>query len=233
MKQIIISIILPLSMLLLSCSVNGQSYKPAVSILGDSYSTFEGYMKPATNELWYFAKKDSAKTDVSSVEDTWWWKVIDRGGYRLDVNNSYSGATIGYHGYNDNDYSDRSFLTRMTNLGCPDVIIVFGATNDSWAGEAVGDYKWGGWTKADFYTFRPAMAALLYGLKTHYPNVKLLFLINTDMRPEIVESCRTICEHYGVDYLQLKDIKKNYGHPTKAGMESIADQVLAKLKNQN
>lgn len=29
-------------------------YKPAVSILGDSYSTFEGYIEPKTNEMWYF-----------------------------------------------------------------------------------------------------------------------------------------------------------------------------------
>ena len=42
-----------------------------VSVLGDSYSTYEGFMTPSTNELWYYAKNDTAKTDVSCVQDTW------------------------------------------------------------------------------------------------------------------------------------------------------------------
>lgn len=207
-----------------------QQYRPAVSILGDSYSTFEGYMTPQTNELWYYAKNDTVKTDVSQVEDTWWWQVISEGGYRLCVNNSYSGATVGYTGYNGNDYSDRSFLTRMTNLGCPDLLLIFGATNDNWCGEKLGDYKYSGWTKADFYTFRPAMACMLSELKRHYPNVPILFIINTDLKPEFVEACKTICRYYQVDYVQLHNIKKNYGHPTRQGMRSIAEQVLEHLK---
>lgn len=209
----------------------GQQYKPAVSILGDSYSTFEGYMTPQTNELWYYAKNDTVKTDVSQVEDTWWWKVIKEGGYRLAVNNSYSGATIGYTGYNGNDYSDRSFITRMTNLGCPDLLLIFGATNDNWCGEKLGEYKYADWTKADFYTFRPALAYMLCELQRHYPNVQMLFIINTDLKPEFVDACKTICNYYHVDYVELHNIKKNYGHPTKKGMESIARQVLDKLKN--
>ena len=34
-------------------------------------------------------------------------------------------------------------------LGCPDVIFIFGATNDCWAGAPLGEYKYGGWTKED------------------------------------------------------------------------------------
>ena len=28
----------------------------SVSVLGDSYSTYEDFVTPATNELWYYAK---------------------------------------------------------------------------------------------------------------------------------------------------------------------------------
>ena len=57
-------------------------------------------------------------------------KFIKENNYRLCVNNSFSGATICNTGYNQADYSDRSFITRMDKLGCPDIIFIFGATND-------------------------------------------------------------------------------------------------------
>ena len=129
----------------------------SVSVLGDSYSTYEDYMTPSTNELWYYAKNGVGKTDVTDVRQTWWHQVISENGWRLCVNNSYSGATISYTGYDGNDYSARSFNNRMDNLGTPDIIFIFGATNDSWAGAPVGDYKYEGITKADLYTFRPAL----------------------------------------------------------------------------
>lgn len=40
---------------------------PSVSVLGDSYSTFDGYMSPNTNNVWYFTSL-SDKTDVVSVK---------------------------------------------------------------------------------------------------------------------------------------------------------------------
>ena len=50
-------------------TICAQQYKPCVSILGDSYSTYEGYVTPATNEVWYYAKPGQ-KTDVESVKQT-------------------------------------------------------------------------------------------------------------------------------------------------------------------
>ena len=113
-----------------------------ISILGDSYSTYEGFMTPSTNELWYYAQNPEARTDVKNVRQTWWHQVIKENGWRLCINNSYSGATVSYTGYDGNDYSARSFNTRMDNLGQPDIIFVFGATNDSWACSPVGEYKY-------------------------------------------------------------------------------------------
>ena len=39
----------------------------AVSILGDSYSTYEDFVTPATNELWYYARQRCASDLVASV----------------------------------------------------------------------------------------------------------------------------------------------------------------------
>lgn len=47
-----------------------QSLK-SISILGDSYSTFEGYIQPDTNSIWYY-NSPQHKTDVTSVKQTWW-----------------------------------------------------------------------------------------------------------------------------------------------------------------
>lgn len=203
--------------------------KPSISILGDSYSTFDGYVTPATNEMWYFEDSGN-RTDVDDVTQTWWWQVAKQGGFRLCVNNSYSGSTIGYKGYDGKDFSDRSFLTRMDNIGNPDIILIFGATNDSWAGEPVGEYKYEKWEKTDFYTFRPAMAYMLHHVTRRYPNVKVYFILNSELRDDITESCQVICRHYGVPCIALRDIHKINGHPSKTGMQAIATQVLEAMK---
>lgn len=218
-------------LLFLACmmgvSLQAQSHK-AVSVLGDSYSTFEGYMTPATNELWYYAKP-GASTDVNDVSQTWWHLFIKENGHRLCVNNSYSGSTIGYHGYSGNDYSPRSFITRMDNLGCPDMIFIFGGTNDSWSGAPVGEYKYDGLSKADFFCFRPALAHLLKHMTDRYVNTEIYFLINDGLRDEITESIVEVCKHYGVPFIRLHDIDKKDGHPTIKGHAEIAVQIKSAL----
>lgn len=204
----------------------------SVSILGDSYSTYEDFVTPATNELWYYAKNVEAKTDVKEVRQTWWHQVIKENGWRLCLNNSYSGATISYTGYDGNDYRARSFNARMGNLGSPDVIFIFGATNDSWAGSPVGEYKYEGITEGDMYYFRPALARMLKWMTDYYLNTKIYFLLNDDLRDEIDESVKTICAHYGVPVIELTAIDKISGHPSVKGMRQIADQVNQFLKSK-
>lgn len=213
-----------------------QSSK-SVSILGDSYSTFQGYVQPDTNWVWYFDPVKTFNTDVASVRETWWHQFIKKNGYRLCVNNSFSGSTICNSGYKRGnpdfaDYSDRSFVTRMTNLGCPDVIFIFGGTNDAWAGSPIGDYKYEGWTKEDLFSFRPAMAKMLSFMIDRYPNVEIYFILNDGLQEEINESVKTICEYYQVPCIVLTGIDKANGHPSVKGMEQICEQVEAFLANQ-
>ena len=203
----------------------------AVSILGDSYSTYEDFVTPATNELWYYAKNSEQKTDVKDVSQTWWHQLIKENGWRLAVNNSYSGATISYTGYDGNDYSPRSFNTRMDNLGQPDIIFIFGATNDSWAGSPIGDFKYEGIKKADLYEFRPALAHMLRWMTDRYVNTEIYFILNTELKDEINTSVKTICEHYGVPVITLTEVDKISGHPSVKGMRQIADQVNSFLKS--
>ena len=204
--------------------------KPVVSILGDSYSTFEGYI-PVGNAVWYDTRPNPKKTDVSDVKHTWWWQFISRGGYILGVNDSYSGATVSYTGYNGADYSDRSFITRLPRLGSPDILLIFGATNDSWAGVKVGEYSYAEpLSGPQLYEFRPAMARLLSEAVNRYPGTEIYFIINSELRDDITQSIREVCDHYSVRYIQLHDIDKLSGHPSRAGMTAIADQLLEAMQ---
>lgn len=207
-----------------------QSRK-SVSILGDSYSTFEGYLQPDTNNIWYYTYP-KYKTDVTSVKQTWWHKFIKENGYHFCINNSFSGATICNTGYRKQDYTHRSFITRMDKLGCPDIIFIFGATNDSWAGVPIGEYQYEGWTKDDLYKFRPAMAYMLNHMVDYYPNVEIYFLLNCGLKEEINESVKTICKHYNIDCIELHDIDKKGNHPSIKGMEQISDQIKSFMEKK-
>ena len=217
-----------LLLLIATLGLNAQ-VRPTVAVLGDSYSTFEGFI-PKGHPEWYRTNVNKAATDVDKVEQTWWWQVVKNGGYKLGVNDLYSGSTVCFTGYDDADFSDRSFVTRATNLGTPDIILVCGGTNDSWCGAKVGEYKYEGWKRADMYYFRPALAKLYTVLREHYPNVEIYFILNDCLRDDINESVDVISKHYGVPVIKLSGIDKQNGHPNVKGMKTFADQVLSALK---
>ena len=213
-----------------------QSAK-SVSIMGDSHSTFQGYLQPDSNAVWYWDSPDAQNTDVHSVRETWWHQFIKKNGYRLCMNNSFSGSTICNSGYKRGnpdfaDYTDRSFVTRMTHLGCPDMIFIFGGTNDAWAGSPIGEYKYDGWTKEDLFSFRPALAKMLSFMIDRYLNVEIYFILNDGLQAEINESVKTICAHYQIPCVELNGIDKINGHPSVKGMSQICEQVEAFLSGR-
>lgn len=222
------NLILSALLMLIAMGANAQC-KKSVTIFGDSYSTFENYLSCDTNAVWYFQGKQK-KTDVTDVEQTWWHMLLKEKGWKLECNNSFSGSTICYTGYRKEDYQNRSFHNRLRYLGSPDIILVFGATNDCWAKSPIGEYKYSDWTKKDLYSFRPAMAAMCDGLKKRYPNVDIYFIMNCDLTETITTSCRTICNHYGIPMIELHDVDKINGHPSIKGMKAIAEQVGAAVK---
>jgi hypothetical protein len=119
----------------------------------------------------------------------------------------------------------------MDNLGQPDIIFIFGATNDSWAGSPIGDFKYEGIKKADLYEFRPALAHMLRWMTDRYVNTEIYFILNTELKEEINTSVKTICAHYGVPVITLTEVDKISGHPSVKGMRQIADQVNSFLKS--
>ena len=216
-----------LTLLCLICGTYASYAQQKISILGDSYSTFHGYVTPETNLCWYGVPGEVKENDVTQVDETWWRLLLKEYGYRLECNNSYSGTTVCHTGYDGADYSDRSFLTRMSDLGHPDIILVFGGTNDSWAGVPIGDYQYADWEKGDLYEFRPALCRLMDFLVTNYSHATIYYITNTDLSGPVTESIDEVCRHYGITNIRLHDIDKQWGHPSVQGMKSICEQVGA------
>ena len=115
------SIILTL-MAVVSIAASAQTKK--VSILGDSYSTFQG-VGPAHYAPFY----PNDRNDVKEVDQTWWSMFIKAKGYQLEKNDSWGGTTICGTGYGRMDSSRNNFISRVDSLGNPDIIFVFGGTS--------------------------------------------------------------------------------------------------------
>lgn len=208
----------------MSCTKDPIEKTMTFSILGDSYSTFEGYVTPEENDVWYQLPPNN-HIDVTSVEQMWWHQVMQAKEWELERNNSFSGSLICNMDY-ANYYGAHSFLRRMDDLGNPDVIFVFGGTNDVWDEAPMGEYQYAGWTEEDLCTFRPALAKMCDGLRSLYPNAKVYFLFDTELGAEAEESVHTVMEHYDVTCIDLSGIQKSWMHPTTDGMTTIARQVI-------
>lgn len=192
-----------------------------VSVLGDSYSTFVGII-PSNYSSFY----PNDRNDVTKIEQTWWSLYVKAKGYALEKNDSWGGTTICGTGYGGMNSSYSNFISRVDSLGNPDIIFVFGGTNDAWANSPMGEYQYSDWTKDDCKYFRPALACLIDMLQKRYANAEICFILNSELREPVNESMREVCKHYNVKLVELHDIEKQNGHPSINGMKSICDQLL-------
>ena len=199
-----------------------------IAILGDSYSTYVGWI-PQGYAIYY----DGSRI-LTSVDQTWWKRLIDACDCELVINSSYSGSTICNTGYRQNDYTNISFITRMKSdiPDSVDVIFVFGGTNDSWAGSPVGELKYEDWTTDDLKNFLPAACYLFDYLTRTFPHAKIVNITNHSLSEAVTQGLRDVCNHYGISNVVLSPIERQEGHPTANGMLSITKQVCDFLNNE-
>ena len=187
-----------------------------LSILGDSYSTFKGWL-PEGNYIYY---PNVNVPDMTRAEDTWWQILITKRGFRMLIN----------------DISD-AFVMRMKNSLSengvngekPDCILLFGGTNDGWTNVKVGKNQYADWTDEDLKEFLPAFCYMLDYVTGQNPQARIAAIVNTDLADGMPEGMQQACEHYGVQCILLHDISKVCGHPDRQGMRQIAEQVDAAL----
>ena len=219
-----------------------------VFILGDSYSTFKGYI-PEGHQPYYaptgpdyiinHPELTLNDNDVYDVTKTWWYNLATENGSLL-LNSSWSGSTICNTGYGGEDYSNKSFTKRIENLIAEDyfkknrvdTFFLFGGTNDSWADAPLGEKIYSGWTKEDLYHVFPAFTFLIDLLLKTIPDAKIYCIINTELKPEIVDFYKSVCEKNNIGAIELYDIEKIWGHPTVKGMAQIKEQILEFINKQ-
>lgn len=172
------------------------------SVLGDSISTFSGYI--GTSNPFY------PNNDVNSDGKTWWGKLKADSGlidYRI---NAIGACTISRHLTSQVPISDSSRFTQLLSEGdsgnVPNFIIVFGGINDWNSGAALGSYT------DDFSspttTFIPSVRYLMKQLQLTYPASTIFF-------------CTPVRSWYGS--------LSTYYPPTKGG-RSLEDYVNAIIK---
>lgn len=207
-------------------------------IFGDSYSTHKDYI-PKEYACYYCSEGRSAEQSVTKMtpNQTWWGQLIDKIGAELVYNDSWSGSTIGYTGYEGDCSSTSSFIYRYRKLKKSgffennkiDTIFVFGGTNDSWSEAPLGKEQYDDFCEDNLFEVLPAISYFMHILKKNHPDVNIVFIGNCDIKKEIIDCMKNVSERLNIDFVELNNIDKIEGHPTILGMTQICNQIIEKL----
>ena len=207
-----------------------------VSILGDSISTYQGYI-PSGNATKY------PTGDVDNVNKTWWYKLIQDTGMVLGINNSYSGSTVGG---NSHQMASLSRIQSLDDNGTPDVILFYGGTNDMLG--TIGEFDSTATYTLDLTTtswsdFATAYKDAIMRLQYYYPNALIIAImpiwVKTTYTPAKVDSgievIKEICDYFGVNWIDLRtsgfttqnldNLFTDQVHPNARGMGYIENRV--------
>ena len=144
-------------------------------------------------------------------------RLINSAGFKLGVNDSYRGSQVAgtTHALN---LQDR--INHLDGNGSPDVIVVFGGTNDAGNGVTVGtfntenpqDYTDAQIAALPVTTFADAYRAMLIRLMKTYPRAEIVVILPTftssyysitdlDLYVEVIKEA---CDFFGVKYIDAR-----------------------------
>lgn len=219
-----------------------------ISILGDSISTFNGYI-PNGQPTYY------PKPGMTNVEYTWWKKFMDATGTKLLKNDSWSGSTVTTNA----GEPGAGCGVRATTLGNPEIIIVYMGINDYGNNVDIGSYDFKT-IPSDTTKFKEAYALMLYKIQANSPNSQVFCctLPPTGGYPnfphqtgkgfllkDFNDAIRDCCQYFGCEIIDLSssgitynNYKIYYGengdsttHPNQLGMNLIANKVIKTISN--
>ena len=225
-----------------------------LSIIGDSISTFDGWI-PSGNKVFY----DGSKYGITDVTKTWWYMAMTELGMNLCVNNSWSGSRVTTTAGDES----AACMSRCQNLHTeehePDFIIIYIGINDYNNGVDIGVYDGRSSIPESTTTFREAYSVMLDKVLTRYPRAKVFVATlpycdrNDDENsfPELNrngvplsdfnDAIRELANAFGVEIIELSKCgitfhnRKIYLgdelHPNTAGMELMSRKVINKLRN--
>lgn len=145
-----------------------------VSILGDSISTFQGWIPEG-----YACFYPDPDNDIKDVSQTWWMQVIQNTGMRLLVNGSWSASTVCGDSRAENSgagCSSNRIVDLMGNTGTvPDVILVYMGINDFFHSIDLGSFSGTAAYRNDHYIwdFTEGYELMLQKLQAVYPTSRI------------------------------------------------------------
>lgn len=227
-----------------------------VSILGDSISTFNGYIPNDERKATY------PSGDVNAWNLTWWGYIIDKMQLTLGMNDSWSGSRV-HNSYTEDIPSSNvgpnvcmAGLQRIQNLsanGTPDIIFFFGGTNDgkfTTLGEFDGnaDYSTVDLTATTWTNFVEAYTAAIMRLQHYYPNAAIFTMTpmytaswyTNGKLNQFCEQIKKISNYFGVTCIDMRKcgvkttnlskFMKDGLHPSKIGMQMMAEYVMSQVE---
>lgn len=234
-----------------------------ISILGDSISTFGD--PTSTNQngtyCWSYYPTATCRYSVDGVDsisfdvnDTYWMRLMNRLGSTLGINESYRGTLV--TGSGSTAFNNQTRIDHLGNNGTPDLILVFGGTNDAGNSATIGTFNGGVYSDydtaakiaaLDVSTFANAYKAMLIRLMYTYPTSEIVCILPTfttsyytiQALDDYVEIIKEACDFFGIKWIDVRvsDInifnKATYLvdgiHPNAQGMQLLANKIYKHL----
>ncbi len=206
-----------------------------LSILGDSISTYKGYIPGGFSHFPYYADFESGGR--ITVDQTWWKITQNALGCKLGVNNSYSGTCVmSKYGYmtSAETISRLQYSVRFDNLP-PDIMIIFMGNNDALVENLNTD------------EFAVSYRKMLENIYYLYPNVQL-FLCTVSyevyfvgkpyyqehllVTTEVNRIIQSLAEEYQLPVIDFQNAYHDQSylydtiHPNELGMKALADVAI-------
>ena len=225
-----------------------------VSILGDSISTFQGWIPEG-----YACFYPDPDNDIKDVSQTWWMQVIQNTGMRLLVNGSLSASTVCGDSRAENSgagCSSNRIVDLMGNTGTvPDVILVYMGINDFFHSIDLGSFSGAAAHRNDHYIwdFTEGYELMLQKLQAVYPTSRIYCMTllesnswegtsvnaNGNTVEDYNSRIRQVAAAHGVSVIDLRNCgiasyelgwhTSDGVHPNRAGAAKIAAYVTNAL----
>lgn len=195
-----------------------------IAIIGDSISTYLNVI-PSYFRFFY----PYASANIYDFYQCWWMRVINRLGGSLFMNNSYSGSFVADGSSSASTYDGR-LAELVINGERPDVIIIFMGTNDIGSRIPTGKYQ------VEYMIMLKKLKALCPNAEIICCSLPLSLFIDgaDDVRLEYLEVVKNCVNDTGSKFVDLTDVDLRKDlidrvHPTKNGMEMLADKIIEEL----
>ena len=228
-----------------------------LSILGDSISTFGVPDQNNATGTWTYPGNRCRYPQsnlFTNVDYCYWKRLLDNFGMVLGINESWAGSRVSNTQSTDSgDLGPNRCMSSQTRIGhlgengTPDIILVYGGTNDAGGNVTIGtfntenpiNYTAEQIAALPVATFADAYRAMLIRLLKTYPTARIIVILpnftvsyysitNLDLYVEVVKEA---CDFFGIKYIDIRTAGitvYNQGsyfpdgiHPNAAGMELL------------